>query len=288
MEYSYLLENFDKEWSDWSKKSEKDYTNLSPGIYMFKVKGRNHKNNESSVCTYTFIIKAPWYQTVWAYVVYLALFIGLIYYFYKLQEKRHLKNQEKELLLQRQKSAEEQRQLVYAHQLDLERSEKEVANLKNEKLEAEIEFKNSELASTAMNLVQRKEFMLKIKDELQVLIKSGKEGTQNVELKKILRLLTEDKKTNEEWEQFSIHFNKVHGDFLMAIKKKYPSINQQELKLCAYLIMNLSSKEIAQLMCISVRGVEISRYRLRKKLQIPTETNLFEFLFEIQREGTAR
>jgi DNA-binding CsgD family transcriptional regulator len=48
--------------------------------------------------------------------------------------------------------------------------------------------------------------------------------------------------------------------------------------------MNLSSKEIAQLMAISVRGVEISRYRLRKKLQIPTEINLFEFLFDIQRE----
>ena len=89
---------------------------------------------------------------------------------------------------------------------------------------------------------------------------------------------------NEEWEQFSVHFNKVHADFLTVIKERYPTINQQELKLCAYLIMNLSSKEIAQLMAISVRGVEISRYRLRKKLQIPTEVNLFEFLFEIQRE----
>ena len=76
----------------------------------------------------------------------------------------------------------------------------------------------------------------------------------------------------------------MHAGFLTVIKDRYPSINQQELKLCAYLIMNLSSKEIAQLMAISVRGVEISRYRLRKKLQIPTEINLFEFLFDIQSE----
>jgi DNA-binding CsgD family transcriptional regulator len=73
----------------------------------------------------------------------------------------------------------------------------------------------------------------------------------------------------------------VHSDFLFTLKEKYPDLKAHELKLCAYLRMNLSSKEIAQLMSISVRGVEISRYRLRKKLDIPTETNLFQFLFDI-------
>ena len=119
---------------------------------------------------------------------------------------------------------------------------------------------------------------------MQQLQKSGKELVEVSEIKKILRLLGKENKINEEWEQFSIHFDKVHSGFLTIIKDRYPTINQQELKLCAYLIMNLSSKEIAQLMAISVRGVEISRYRLRKKLQIPTEINLFEFLFDIQRE----
>ncbi|MEI9943592.1 MAG: LuxR C-terminal-related transcriptional regulator [Chitinophagaceae bacterium] len=80
-----------------------------------------------------------------------------------------------------------------------------------------------------------------------------------------------------------VHFDKVHGDFLVRLKQKYTSLKPHELKLCAYLRMNLSSKEIARLMSISVRGVEISRYRLRKKLEIPTETNLFQFLFDLQR-----
>ena len=151
-------------------------------------------------------------------------------------------------------------------------------------LQTEVEFKTSELASSALNLVQKKEFLLKVKDELQHLQKSGKEVVEVSEIKKVLRLLAGENKINEEWELFSIHFDKVHAGFLTVIKDRHPSINQQELKLCAYLIMNLSSKEIAQLMAISVRGVEISRYRLRKKLQIPTEINLFEFLFDIQRE----
>jgi ligand-binding sensor domain-containing protein/DNA-binding CsgD family transcriptional regulator len=282
--YSYYLDGFDKEWSEWSKKTEKDYTNLSAGTYTFMVKARNHQNNESPVNVYTFTISPPWYQTIWAYLVYVALFAYLLYFVYKQQEQRHIRNQEKELLIQRQKNEEEQKQMAYLHQLELEISEKEVVKLKNEKLETEIEYKNNELASAAMSVVQKKEFLLKVKDELQRINKSGKEVVETVEIKKILRLLSEEKKINEEWEQFSLHFNKVHADFLTVIKDRYPSINQQELKLCAYLIMNLSSKEIAQLMAISVRGVEISRYRLRKKLQIPTEINLFEFLFEIQRE----
>lgn len=284
VEYSYFLEGFDKEWSEWGKKTEKDYTNLSAGSYTFKVKARTHHDNQSAVSTYAFTINPPWYQTIWAFVIYVVVFAYLLFYIYNQQEKRHVRNQQKELLLQKQKNEEEQQRIAYLHKLELEVSEKEVVKLQNEKLESEIEFKNSELASSAMNLVQKKEFLLKVKDELQRLNKSGKDVIETTEIKKVLRLLSEEKKVNEEWEQFSVHFNKVHADFLTVIKDRYPTINQQELKLCAYLIMNLSSKEIAQLMAISVRGVEISRYRLRKKLQIPTEVNLFEFLFDIQRE----
>ena len=187
-------------------------------------------------------------------------------------------------MLERQKHQEEQKRTAYLHQLELEKTEKEVVKLRNEKLETEIEFKNTELATTAMHLVQKEEFLLKVKEELQHLNNSGKEKS-DPELKKLLRILSEEEKLNEEWEQFSIHFDKVHGDFLVKLKEKYPGLKPHELKLCAYLRMNLSSKEIARLMSISVRGVEISRYRVRKKLEIPTETNLFQFLFDLQRDN---
>lgn len=282
--YSYFLEGFDNTWSEWTKKTEKDYTNLASGNYTFKVKARNHQNNESGIYSYTFYINPPWYQTYWAYAVYFLIIVYLLYFFYKNQEKKHMRERQTELSVQKEKNEEKQRQIAYQHQLELEISEKELVKLRNEKLETEIDFKNAELATTAMTLVQKKEFILKVKDELQRLQQSGKDVIETAEIKKILRLLSEEKKINEEWEQFSVHFNKVHADFLTTIKERYPTINQQELKLCAYLIMNLSSKEIAQLLSISVRGVEISRYRLRKKLQIPTEVNLFEFLFDIQRE----
>lgn len=273
LEYSYYLEGFDKNWSEWSKKAEKDYTNLPAGSYTFKVKVRNNLGNESAPSVYSFTVLPPWYQTWWAYILYSIIALVLAYLLYRAQHKR--------FLLQQQKHQEEQKHLAYLHQLELEKSEKEVIKLRNEKLETEIEFKNSELASTAMHLVQKEEFITKIRDELQQLDKNGKGRDETTDLKKILRILSDEEKLNEEWEQFALHFDKVHGDFLFKVKEKYPALKAHELKLCAYLRMNLSSKEIAQLMSISVRGVEISRYRLRKKLGVPTETNLFQFLFDI-------
>ena len=270
LEYSYRLKGFDKTWSNWNKKTEKDYTNLPAGNYTFEVKARNNLNNESPITSYNFEVLAPWYFNFWSICFYGFLLFVLLYLFYKLQAKKYLNRYQ-----------EQQKELELKHQFELEKTEKELIQLKNEKLETEIEFKNSELASSAMNLVQKKEFILKIKETLQHLNKNERESMDSVDLKKLLRSLSEEEKLNDEWEQFSIHFNNVHGDFLIKLSEKYPTLKAHELKLSAYLRMNLTSKEIAQLMSISVRGVEISRYRLRKKLNIPTETNLFQFLFEI-------
>jgi len=285
IEYSCYLEGFDKNWSEWTKKTEKDYTNLPAGFYSFSIHSRTNLNTESPVCSYSFYILPPWYNNIWAWCVYAILALLLLYWLYKQQEKNIHGKQEKKLLEERKKYEEEQRNIAYLHQLELEKSERELVQLKNEKLESEIEFKNAELAATAMNLVQKKEFLLKIKDglnKINQLNKPGKDSIEPSELKKIVRSLSEEENLGDEWEQFSIHFNKVHSDFLVIIKEKYPDLKPHELKLCAYLRMNLSSKEIAHLMSISVRGVEISRYRVRKKLQLPTETNMFQFLFDLE------
>jgi DNA-binding CsgD family transcriptional regulator len=154
--------------------------------------------------------------------------------------------------------------------------------LGNEKLEAEINFKNSELASSAMHLVKKGELISKIKGEIVQVIKGLDNPLVTAELKKMIKALSEDDNMDKEWENFTKHFDKVQSDFLVELKEKHPSITGNELKLCAYLRMNLSTKEIAQLMNISVRGVEISRYRLRKKLQVATETSLFDYLIKIQ------
>jgi DNA-binding CsgD family transcriptional regulator len=184
----------------------------------------------------------------------------------------------RKLSLQQAKHEEEQKRLQYIHDLEISKSENELVVLRNQKLEAEINLMNSELASAAMHLVKKGELLTKSKEELSKAIRVVEQPEAVSELKKMMRNLNEDEKMDKEWENFSRHFDKVHSDFLSALKSKHPSITQNELKLCAYLRMNLSTKEIAQLSSISVRGVEISRYRLRKKLGIPNETNLVDYL----------
>ena len=273
IEYSFYLEGFDENWSEFSKRTEKEYTNLPAGSYTFKVKARNNLGNESEVSSYSFVVLPPWYQTWWAYAVYVVLMGIGIYLLYRMQKKK--------FLAQQLKHEEEQKRLQYLHQLELEKAEKELIKLRNEKLESEIQHKNTELASTTMHLVQKAELLGKVKEQMLKMKKHSDAATDADDLKKILRTLSEEDKMDKQWEQFAIHFDKVHSDFLTRIKTKYPNLTANELKLCAYLRMNLSTKEIAQLMNISVRGVEISRYRLRKKLGISTDINLFDFLIKV-------
>lgn len=293
IEYSYKLEGFDKIWSRWSKKSEKDYTFLPPGNYTFKVKARTHEGDESSVTSYRFTILPPWYRTTLAYLFYWLVVGAIIYFLYRFQKKKFIEQQlkheeERQKLqyvnkLQKEKFEEEQKQLMYLHQLEIERNEKEIIRLKNEKLESEIQLKNTELASTTMNLIQKGEMLVKVKEQFVRMKKESEVDKESEDYKKILKMLGEDK-MKKNWEQFAVHFDKVHSDFLVSVKAAYPNLTPSELKLCAYLRLNLSSKEIAQITNITIKSVELSRYRLRKKLQIPADENLFNFLLNFHSE----
>jgi len=281
-EFSFFLQGFDKGWSDWSSNYEKEYTNLPAGSYTFYVKSRKSPSHESKEYTYSFTITPPWHQTTWAYILYILSFTMLLYALFKRQAKKYKRKQEEKRLADQMKFEEKQKQMAYQHELELEHAEKELIRFQNEKLEAEITHKNAELANATMNLLQKKEFILKLKGELQHLQKTTKLGDDNPELKRLLKVLSEEEKLNDEWEHFSQHFNSVHGDFLNVLKSNFPTLKPHELRLCAYLRLNLSSKEIAPLMSISVRGVEISRYRLRKKLNLSTENSLVEYLMNLQ------
>lgn len=320
IEYSYNLSGFDIGWSLWSDKTEKDYTNLPAGHYEFRVRCRNHATNESSITSYSFTILPPWYQTWWANSIYAMLLFGVLYIFYKHQQFKYKKLQQVKLLEQQRKYDEEQRQLQYLHQLELEKSEKEIIQLKhaklqaeieqrnleeeqeriqfshqleveknekeiitlrNEKLQSEIEHKNSELASSAMNLVRKMEMLSKLKANLVQYKETPGTEKSIKEFQKIIKTIDNELDHDHEWEQFAIHFDNVHTNYLKKLKEQYPDLTASELKLAAYLRLSISTKEIAQLMNISIRGVETSRYRLRKKLGLTNETNLFDFLINV-------
>ncbi len=271
IEYSYHLEGFQNTWSPWTTKTEKDYTNLPTGSYTYKVKAHDNLGNESEIISYSFVVNPAWYKTIWAYIFYFLLFLTSVYLIAQWQKRKFNRQQVK--------YEEEQKRLTYIHQLEVEKNEKKIIELQNEQLMNEMMFKNKELADASMHLVERNDALIKVKNELQQLYK--KTGG-NHDVKKTIGLVNDIEKNNSNWEQFAIHFNEINNDVLKKIKAKFPNLTNTDLKVCAYLQLKLSSKEIAQLMNISVKGAELSRYRLRKKLQLSTEQTLNDFLNEIQ------
>lgn len=270
IEFSYKLEGSDEEWSVWSRRTEKDYTNLPDGHYTFRVKARDNLGNESTAIGYPFIINPPLYKTGWAYAVYTLLLLLLVYVIRRAQKES--------LRRQQQKYEARQAQIIALHNLRMEKNEKEIIKLQNEKLAHEVLLKKRELADASMHLVEREDALNRVKDELQKLYK--RTGNSH-DVKTALQLLNGVEKNSSNWEQFASHFNEISNDFLKKLKANHPVLTNADLKVCAYLQLNLSSKEIAQLMNISVRGVEMSRYRIRKKLGLPQEQSLHEFFNSI-------
>ncbi|MBL7825021.1 MAG: hypothetical protein JNJ57_00205, partial [Saprospiraceae bacterium] len=264
VQYSHMLQGADQGWSAWTSETELVFNNLHPGDYKFQVKARNQHGIESRTLTFNFTIRPPWYANQIAYLVYFLLFAGLMAGIIYRQQRRF---------------AKEKHGLVKLHQQQTKHSEAAINRLENEKLEAEVRHKNQELASATLHIVQKSEILNAIRDELEKLHQKAGSGSKlDKDINHIIRMLEQDARTDADWEQFSLHFDQVHSNFLKRIGEEHAHLSPNDFKLCAYLRLNLSSKEIAALMNISLRGVESSRYRLRKRLNLGSEANLTEYL----------
>lgn len=277
IKYSYFLEGFDENWSSWDASSVKEYTNLREGRYTFHVKAQNVCGKESEPASFVFIVKPPWFRTFYAYIFYFFLSLAismLIFRMYRLrvvQERIVLEKKQQDELLK-------QEQLFNAENLE---NEKKLIQLEREKLVANMEHKNKELANSTMNLIRKNEVLMDLKENISKLMALVKEKIVVDKLKSVVAQIDKNIETENDWDTFETHFDAVHENFLKTLKKKYPMLSPKDMKLCAYLRMNLSTKEIAPLLNISPRGVEISRYRLRKKINIDRDRNLTEFMLDI-------
>ena len=136
--------------------------------------------------------------------------------------------------------------------------------------------KTSQLKWESMNLIKKNELLSLIKEDLK---KTSEEGNRNV--KSVITTINKNINEEDSWNVFVDAFNNADKDFLKKIKAAHQSLTPNDLRLCAFLRLNLSSKEIAPLLNISVRSVEIKRYRLRKKMDLSHEQGLVEYILSI-------
>ncbi|PIB36244.1 hypothetical protein BFP72_13015 [Reichenbachiella sp. 5M10] len=273
-EYSYRLEGFEKDWSLWTTNTEKEYTNLREGAYEFIVKAKNIYDVESEVARFRFSINPPWYRTKLAYVLFFILFAGSISAIIISQNLVHKKEKKVMKMTQKRELIRKDNEMVELS----EKSKTEIMKLKNENLELEINTKNKELASSTMNLIDKNQLLSGLKNDIKQILDQDKKNSNTRALKEMLKKIDRSISHDDEWEHFQQYFDQVHGDFTTRLRQEYANLSPQEVKLSNYLRMSLSTKEIAQLMNITTRGVEIARYRLRKKLNLDREVNLSEFI----------
>lgn len=274
IKYRYKLDGFDEEWSSWSKQAVKEFTNLPYGNYQFILEAQNAYGQVSSPTILKVNILPPWYASLFAKIIYTLFGVIFLFSFYRYSQRRL--ELEKQAIFKEQTQKLEKKEAIFKE--EKEQSDAEIIRLRNENLTADIKHKNSQLASATMHLVQKGEILLKIKNELTKL--NLQESANKKKVQQLARMIDEDIRLDNNWDQFETHFDQVHENFLKNLRDAYPKLTPKDQKLCAYLRMNLTTKEIAPLMNISVRGVEISRYRLRKKLSLATDVNLVDFIMK--------
>ena len=260
--YQYKLEGYNKNWSDYSDSNSILFENLPFGMYTFKVRALVAGSLTNNISEFEFNIEKPWFLSNIAIIVYILIFLCLIYIWYILS-KSYYSRKQKAFLFRAQKELELK---------ELESSQK-IIKLNNEKLRNDIESKNRELATSTMSIIKKNEFLNSIKNELT------DDTEKNVS--KVVKIIDKNLNNTDDWKMFQEAFNNADKKFLDKVKEKHPDLTPNDLRLCAYLRLNLSSKEIAPLLNISPRSVEVKRYRLRKKMDLEHNANLTNYILDI-------
>jgi len=275
-QFRYYLKGFDEEYSAWTTSNIKEYTNLQEGKYTFLAQARNYSGEITDSQMLSFTIAPPLYRSLGAKCLYTVLGILLLFGVFRYQRIRYAQKagqleaaQQLELTQKQQKLNEVQQQ-----------RQKERRLLEEEKMQSELQHLNKLLAASTMNLVVKNEFIESIKKELKEIKQKGNSKETKKALENIVKEIDVTLRLEEDWEQFQYHFEQVHGDFLSRLRTDYPDLSPNEQKLCTFLRLNLSTKEVARLLSISPRGVEVARYRLRKKLHLERGDNLSKFILE--------
>jgi len=269
--FSYRIGDEGAVWSEWSPIPQISLSQLSPGTHLVQIKAKRQNGTESRIVQLRIRILPPWYLHPVALGLYLLLVVFAVWWRISGLKKRH-HLEKKDIIAD---SLEKEK----GYLLNAEVSREEINRLKHEKLEVELNFKNQELISFTYHLVNKNELITKIKRALN---KLEPKFEHDKELKKeythIISLIEQNVNIDEDWENFMQSFDQVHSDFFKRLTSQFHHLSPNDYKMCIYLRMNLTSKEIAALMNISIRSVETNRYRLRKKLGLSSDENLTQFL----------
>ena len=259
--YEYQLTSERDTIVDRSLSTVKTYYNLQPGSYSLstRVIGISGDTLASSQ-SIRFEIDKPWYQTV-QFTLYL-IFSGLILTFVASALVRAVyKRRERKI-------REENERLLETNQL---REENRISQLKNKHLENELELRKRELTGVYEAEIRRNALLKDLKAQI------GKTKSEKP-VEEITALIDKQLEDDSDWTKFESAFNELDFEFIANLNKRHQGLTRQEVRLLVYIRLNLSNKEISELLNIGLKSVEMKRYRVRKKLGLKKSQNLSEYI----------
>ncbi|MFZ6011130.1 MAG: triple tyrosine motif-containing protein [Bacteroidota bacterium] len=274
IQYSFKVDGLDLDWSPWQESSFKEFSFLQPGTYTFHVQARSLLGEKATEATFAFKIIPVWYKTTWAYALYLILALLIVFMIMRWVQRR--------INFVRQKTLAEEEKKRKVLQLEIERikleREKEQMAKDKELLEEDVIFKSKELANYTMLLVKKRELLGEMSEDLKILKDMVKNDQARQSVRELQRKISSNLQSEEHLKVFEANFERVHHTFFAHLKSSFPDLSSKELQLCAFVKMNLTNKEIASILNLSVRGIETARYRLRKRLGIDRDEDMAGFL----------
>ncbi|MFK8163065.1 MAG: LuxR C-terminal-related transcriptional regulator [Lewinella sp.] len=262
--FQHRLIGLSDEWSDWSTVSSLSFPGLLYGEYTLEARSLLGTQQSENTIVYSFEVLRPWYASYWALALYFLL-AGLVIHLLHRSYTRYYRRKQTALKVETDRR-------IAARERE---TELEMIRINNQRLQQDIDNKNREMAISTMSLVKKNELLQQIKDNLL-----EKQDPQQ-RIREVIKTIDRNIDEVETWNLFKDAFENADRDFFKKIKDLHPELTPNDLKLCAYLRLNLSSKEIAPMLNISPRSVEVKRYRLRKKMNLDAKDKLVVYIMEI-------
>ena len=276
-EYQYRIQGISDTWSEWSKENVKEFTSLPEGEYVFELRSRIEGGKTSPSGILHFSI-SPHYllsnkaKTFYSFLSFFILILGYIFI-----KKRH--STEKKSIIGKNK-VELEKKAREIESISIETEEK-IGKIKEEQYKTELDFLENKLQMKTMNMVQKNTLLSTVEKELMEALKTMKSDTAIKIISETISKIRESSNSSKVWEDFQDSFQQVHHGFSERILSTHKNLSPNDLRLCILLRANLTTKEIADLLNISPRGVEIARYRIRKKINLPRTENLTRYILSI-------
>lgn len=255
---SYRMPGISDEWSEWQTSGCIRFTNLPAGSYRLEIKDSNRNRVVVPIR-----VSPPFYKRTWMGVFYVSAFLSLTAAMFARIGKRKQRRWLMQMEAEQKRHAEELQRAAY------------------EQLQEKVKNQENELKSKMRFLTRKQELLDAISTEVEKQKRELGDRYPNRFYNRLVAIIQNGATEKDKLLSFENYFVEVHYDFMLQMQKAYPALSPSELKFCCLLRSNLSTKEIAAVMGIALRSVELKKYRLKRKLNLAPGSSLAACIFSV-------